>query len=112
MKIEVRKADRTDLCALSKFALENDCIFGKDLTDKFDEVLCQTGHSVLLCFAEDVLCGVMSVTFVEGLTKKFPIAVFCGGKTKKGESESIIRAALVSKGEELSKAHGCKRIYC
>jgi len=112
MKIEVRKADRTDLAAVVSLGFEKKPVFALSLADRFDEVLSQTGHSVLLCFVDGVLCGMMSVTIVDGISEKFPIALFSGGKIKNGADESAVSSALIAKGEELSRLFGCRKICC
>ena len=112
MKIEVRKACRTDLYAILDLAFEKKPVFDLALCDRFDEVLAQTGHSVLLCFVGGELCGVMSVAVVDGITDKFPVALFCGGKIKDGCNREEVKKALIQKGEETAKSYGCKRIYC
>ncbi|MDO4379953.1 MAG: hypothetical protein Q4D20_03670 [Clostridia bacterium] len=110
MKIKVRKADRTDLAAVSALLFENEPVFGSALSDRFDEILSQTGHSVLLCFVDGELCGTLSVSVIDGLSEKFPLSVFSGGKIKKGADREAVSNALISKGEELSRAFGCKKI--
>lgn len=112
MKIEVRKADRSDLSAVAKLGFEKEPIMDLSLSERFDKVLSQTGHSVLLCFVDDELCGMMSVTIVDGLSKKFPLALFSGGKIKTGADKAAVSSALISKGEEISKLFGCKKIFC
>lgn len=112
MKIEVRKACRTDLYAILDLVFEKKPVFDLALCDRFDEVLAQTGYSVFLCFADGKLCGLMSVSIVDGITDKFPVALFCGGKLRKGCNLDEVRNALVQKGEETAKNYGCKRIYC
>ena len=112
MKIEVRKADRTDLSAVAALGFEKEPILGFSLSERFDEVLSQTGHSVLLCFVDDELCGMMSVTIVDGLSEKFPLALFSGGKIKDGADKNAVSSALIAKGEEISKIFGCRKICC
>ena len=112
MKIEVRKACRTDLYAVLDLVFEKKPVFDLALCNRFDEVLAQTGHSVLLCFVGGELCGLMSVAVVDGITDKFPVALFCGGKIKDGCNREEVKKALIQKGEETAKSYGCKRIYC
>ncbi len=112
MKIEVRKADRTDLPSVAALGFEKEPVFSVALADRFDEVLSQTGHSLLLCFVDGTLCGMMSVTIVDGLSDKFPLALFSGGKIKGGADKEAVSSALIAKGEELSKNFGCKKICC
>lgn len=111
MKIEIRKADRRDLDRVLSFAFEKRPTSGMAMTDKFDEVLCQTGHTVLLCFADGELCGMLCVSIVDGMGEKFPVAVLCGGKLKKEFEGDYLSSMLISKGEEIAAAHGCKKIY-
>ena len=112
MKIEVRKANRTDLSSVAALGFEKEPVFSAALADRFDDVLSQTGHTLLLCFVDGTLCGMMSVTIVDGLSEKFPLALFSGGKIKSGADEAVVSAALIAKGEELSKFFGCKKICC
>lgn len=112
MKIEIREADRRDLDALLSFAFKKRPSCGQKMADAFDEVLCQTGHKLLLCFANGELCGTLSVSVIDGLGEKFPVAVFCGGKLKKEFEGEYFSSLLISKGEEIARAHGCKRIIC
>lgn len=112
MKIEVRSADRRDFETVLSFAFEKRPVSGRKMTDKFDEVLCQSGHKVLLCFADGTLCGMLCVSIIEGMGEKFPVAAFCGGKIKKDFEGADVSALLLAKGEEIARAHGCKRIIC
>lgn len=111
MKIEVRKAERTDLSAVAALGFEKEPVIDRSLSDRFDEVLFQTGHSVLLCFVDEKLCGMMSVTVIDGISKKFPVALFSGGKIRESADKAVVSSALISKGEEISKFFGCKKIY-
>ncbi len=111
VKIEVRKACRTDLYSVLDLAFEKKPVFDLALCDRFDEVLAQTGHSVLLCFSDGALCGLMSVVIVDGITDRFPVALFCGGKVRNGCDRNEVTNALIQKGEEISKSYGCKKVY-
>lgn len=110
MKIEIREADRRDLENVLSFAFEKRPLSGKKMTDKFDEVLLQTGHKLLLCFANGELCGMLGVSVIDGMGEKFPVAVFCGGKLKKEFEGEYLSSMLISKGEEIARAQGCKKI--
>lgn len=110
MKIEVRKASCNDLSFVSALSFETEPVLGFSLSRRFEEVLSQTGHSILLCFVDGEISGMMSVTIIDGLSKKFPLSVFSGGKIKPGADREVVSAALIAKGEELSRSFGCKKI--
>lgn len=110
MKIEIREADRRDIDDVLSFAFEKRPPSGKKMMDKFDDVLCQTGYKLLLCFANGELCGTLSVSIIDGMGAKFPVAVFCGGKLKKEFEGEYFSSLLIAKGEEYARAHGCKKI--
>lgn len=110
MKIEVREADRRDLEAVLSFAFEKRPPSSVETADKFDEVLCQTGHKLLLCFANGELCATLGVSIIDGMGEKFPVAVFCGGKLKKELEGEYFSSIMISKGEEIARKYGCKKI--
>ena len=108
MKIEVRKACRTDLYSVLDLAFEKKPVFDLALCDRFDEVLAQTGHSVLLCFSDGALCGLMSVVIVDGITDKFPVALFCGGKVKTAATVMRLQTHSFKRARKFQKAMAAK----
>ena len=109
MKLEIREADRSDLMKLLDFYSEDGEINDERAREHFDSVLTQTGHTVLLAETQSGLSGVLCVSVIDGIGKKFPVAVLCGGKLCDSSDETV-RGALLSKAEEIARKNGCVRM--
>ena len=109
MKLEIRKANRLDFERLS-FLYEEPPVMDNKRRDFFDEVLCQTGYSLLIAEADGEIAGVLGVSIIEGLGKKYPVAVLSGGKLGSCDDREKIGDALIMKAKELAQRAGCKAV--
>ena len=110
MKLEIRKANRLDFERLLSFLFEETPVIDYKKRDFFDEVLCQSGYSLLIAEADGELAGVLGVSIIEGLGKKYPVAVLSGGKLCSCTGRERISDALIMKAKELAQRAGCKTV--
>lgn len=110
MILEIRKANRNDLIAILNFVHDNEPIIDKALTDRFDEILCQTNHQVLLAEVDKEIVGMLSMSIIDGIGKDFPFAVTGGGKIKQDFINRGVDRALISQVRYIAAEKGCKSV--
>lgn len=110
MKLEIRKANRLDFERLLAFCYDEMPVIDYRKRDLFDQILCQTGYTLLLAEADGVLSGVLGVSIIEGVGDKYPLAVLSGGKLCSSEKAKEIGDALTIKATQLAQRAGCLRI--
>lgn len=102
MKIEIRKADRSDLVSLLKLQNGQLPVIDRNIYDKFEDVLAQTNHSVLLAFANGEPVGTLSITLIDGIGSQFPQPVMSGAVIKQGYERSGIGSLLIETAQYIA----------
>lgn len=110
MILEIKKANRTDLMRILNFNSGSNPIIDRDLTERFDEILCQTNHSVLLAQVDGEIVGMLSLSIIDGLGKGFPFAVTGGGKIKPEFAGRGVDRALMNQAQYIAAEKGCREI--
>lgn len=110
MIFEIKKANRTDLMRLMSFVHDDEPIIDNGLIDRFDEILCQTNHSVLLAEAQGEIIGTLSLSVIDGIGSDFPFAVVGGGKIKPEFEKRGVDEALISQARYIAAGLGCAQI--
>lgn len=110
MSFEIKKADRGDICEILSMVYENPPVIDGRTADRFDEILSQTGFSLLLAKKDGQPVGILSVTVIDGIGKQFPFAVTDRGRIKRGFEQSGAAEALMHAAEYEAARRGCKRI--
>lgn len=110
MILEIRKANRSDLMQILDFTCDKSPIIDQSLIDRFDEILCQTNHHVLLAEVDGEIVGTLSVSVIDGLGKGFPFAVTGGGKIKPEFCGRGVDRALASQAQYIAAEKGCQEI--
>ncbi|MCM1543777.1 MAG: GNAT family N-acetyltransferase [Ruminococcus sp.] len=111
MILEIRKANRSDLLPLLNLMCSEKPVIDRRLLDRFDEILSQTNHSVLLAEVDGEIVGTLSVSIIDGIGSDFPFAVIGGGKIKPDFCGKGVDRALASQVQYIAAEKGCKVIH-
>lgn len=110
MTLEIRKANRADLPALLEFIYEKEPVLDGEIQDRFDEILCQSRHSILLGLIDGKIAATLCESVIDGFGKGFPFAVLSGAKIKKEYEKIGLQKAMINKAEYIAAENGCVSI--
>lgn len=113
MNFVIKKADRGDLKAILELRNREEPVIDRALCEKFDEILSQTNHTVLLAFAEKKPVATLSITIIKGIGVGYPKAVLSGAGIKDGYELSGVDRLLLESAQYIAdgfKADGINRI--
>ena len=106
----IRKADRGDLKDILTLTYAKPPVIDRALVDRFDDILSQTGYSLLAAFMNGRLAGLLSVCVTDGIGRQFPFAVTDSGIIG-GEFQGFgIEDALIARAQYIAAENGCKSI--
>ncbi|MGN0468655.1 MAG: hypothetical protein ACI4GY_08035 [Acutalibacteraceae bacterium] len=108
----VKKADRSDLTSLLSIFYENDTvpIIDEKLIDRFDEILAQTNHSVLIAYQNKKPIATLSLTIIDGLESDCPKAYITSCKITERAKREEAEAVLVEKACLIASGYGCAKV--
>lgn len=110
MTLEIREAKKNDYTSLSKIMGVGSVQHDADSLNRFENILSQSGHSVLLGFIDGELAGALSVSIIDGIGEDYPFAVLSGAGIKSGFEKIGLERSMLAKAEYIAAAHGCRRI--
>ncbi|MGN1418829.1 MAG: hypothetical protein ACI4W6_05830 [Acutalibacteraceae bacterium] len=108
----VKKADRSDLTGLLSILYENEPvpIIDEKLINRFDEILAQTNHSVLIAYQNKKPVATLSLTIIDGLESGCPKAYITSCKISQSAKREEAEAALVEKACLIASGYGCAKV--
>lgn len=102
MNFEIRKADRGDLKTILELQNREEPVIDRALCDKFDEILSQTNHTVLLAYANRKPIATLSVTIIKGIGSGYPKTVLSGVSIKDGYELSGVDRLLLESAQYIA----------
>ncbi len=110
MKFQIRDANRADLLNILSFMGGSEPVICKQLINRFDDILCQTNHHVLLAEADGKIVGTLCISIIDGIGNGFPLAAAGGGKILPEFSKKGVDRALISRAKMIAAESGCREI--
>ena len=95
MNFEIRKVDRSDLIKILELQGEKKTVIDRPILDKFDEILSQTNHTVLLALCNKKAIATLSITIINGIGPEYPKIILSGAKIKEGYEKSGVDRILL-----------------
>lgn len=92
------------------FESESRPVANARLLDRFDDVLSQTNHSVLIALCEGRAIATLSVTIVDAIAPGYPKAYLSCFGTLNSKAAPEAREALLEAACKIALEHGCTRI--
>ena len=106
----IRKADRGDLKDILSLTYSVPPVIDRELVDRFDGILSQTGYCLLAAFMNGRLAGLLSVSVTDGIGRQYPFAVTDSGIIG-GDFQGLgIEDALIARAQYVAAEYGCKSI--
>lgn len=102
MNFEIRKADRGDLKTLLELQKGEEPIIDRAMCDKFDEILSQTNHTILLAYANQKAVATLCVTIINGIGAGYPKTVLSGIRIKDGYELSGVDRLLLESAQYIA----------